>query len=99
MPFGWRKWSPAIKAQVAATIDCSDGYAYRLSGLYQPAVPLTLLADLQRALRRQAQLLKSQNQQLQREMQEREQAQKALRLEQQKSEQLLLEYFPQGHCR
>jgi len=55
-----------------------------------------LLADLQRALRRQAQLLKSQNQQLQQEMQEREQAQKALRLEQQKSEQLLLNILPKA---
>ncbi len=55
-----------------------------------------LLADLQRALRRQAQLLQSQNQQLQQEMQEREQAQKALRLEQQKSEQLLLNILPKA---
>lgn len=55
-----------------------------------------LLADLQRALRRQAQLLQSQNQKLQQEMQEREQAQKALRLEQQKSEQLLLNILPKA---
>ncbi|WOD39237.1 adenylate/guanylate cyclase domain-containing protein [Nodosilinea sp. E11] len=55
-----------------------------------------LLADLQKALRRQAQLLQAQNQQLQQEMQEREQAQQALRLEQQKSEQLLLNILPQA---
>ena len=56
----------------------------------------TLLTDLQRALRRQAQLLQSQNQQLQQEMQEREKTQKALRLEQQKSEQLLLNILPKA---
>ena len=55
-----------------------------------------LLADLQRALRRQAQLLQSQNQKLQQEMQEREQAQRALQLEQQKSEQLLLNILPKA---
>lgn len=55
-----------------------------------------LLADLQKALRRQAQLLQAQNQQLQQEMQEREQAQQALRLEQQKSEQLLLNILPRA---
>ncbi|HSM81197.1 MAG TPA: adenylate/guanylate cyclase domain-containing protein [Nodosilinea sp.] len=55
-----------------------------------------LLADLQKALRRQAQLLQAQNQQLQLEMQEREQAQQALRLEQQKSEQLLLNILPRA---
>ncbi|NJL48281.1 MAG: adenylate/guanylate cyclase domain-containing response regulator [Leptolyngbyaceae cyanobacterium SM2_5_2] len=57
---------------------------------------LPLLADLQRALRRQTELLQAQNQQLQREMQEREQAQQALRLEQQKSEQLLLNILPRA---
>ncbi|PZV03840.1 MAG: adenylate/guanylate cyclase domain-containing response regulator [Leptolyngbya sp.] len=56
----------------------------------------TLLADLQKALRRQAQLLQAQNLQLQQEMQEREQAQQALRLEQQKSEQLLLNILPRA---
>jgi class 3 adenylate cyclase len=55
-----------------------------------------LLTDLQRALRRQAQLLQNQNQQLQQEMQEREKTQKALRLEQQKSEQLLLNILPRA---
>jgi class 3 adenylate cyclase len=55
-----------------------------------------LLSDLQGALRRQAQLLQSQNQQLQQEMQEREKTQKALRLEQQKSEQLLLNILPKA---
>lgn len=55
-----------------------------------------LLADLQKALRRQAQLLQAQNLQLQQEMQEREQAQQALRLEQQKSEQLLLNILPRA---
>ncbi|TVQ14363.1 MAG: adenylate/guanylate cyclase domain-containing response regulator [Leptolyngbya sp. DLM2.Bin27] len=55
-----------------------------------------LLTDLQKALRRQAQLLQAQNQQLQQEMQEREQAQQALRLEQQKSEQLLLNILPRA---
>ena len=55
-----------------------------------------MLTDLQRALRRQAQLLQSQNQQLQQEMQEREKTQKALRLEQQKSEQLLLNILPKA---
>ena len=55
-----------------------------------------LLTDLQRALRRQAQLLQSQNQKLQQEMRVREQAQKALRLEQQKSEQLLLNILPRA---
>jgi adenylate cyclase len=55
-----------------------------------------LLTDLQRALRRQAQLLQSQNQQLQQEMQQREKTQKALRLEQQKSEQLLLNILPKA---
>lgn len=55
-----------------------------------------LLADLQKALRRQAQILQAQNQQLQQEMQEREQAQQALRLEQQKSEQLLLNILPRA---
>ncbi len=57
---------------------------------------LPLLADLQRALRRQAEMLQAQNDQLQREMQEREQAQQALRLEQQKSEQLLLNILPRA---
>jgi adenylate cyclase len=56
----------------------------------------TLLTDLQRALRRQAQLLHKQNHQLQQEMQEREKTQKALRLEQQKSEQLLLNILPKA---
>ncbi|MEO1068492.1 MAG: adenylate/guanylate cyclase domain-containing protein, partial [Cyanobacteria bacterium J06638_6] len=55
-----------------------------------------LLADLQKALRRQAQLLQAKNRQLQQEMQEREQAQQALRLEQQKSEQLLLNILPRA---
>jgi adenylate cyclase len=55
-----------------------------------------LLGDLQKALRRQAQLLQAQNQQLQQEMQEREQAQQALRQEQQKSEQLLLNILPRA---
>ena len=55
-----------------------------------------LLSNLQNALRRQAQLLQTQNQQLQQEMQEREQAQQALRLEQQKSEQLLLNILPRA---
>lgn len=56
----------------------------------------TLLTDLQRALRRQAELLQAQNHQLQREVQEREQAQQALRLEKQKSEQLLLNILPKA---
>ena len=55
-----------------------------------------LLGDLQKALRRQAQLLQAQNRQLQQEMQEREQAQQALRQEQQKSEQLLLNILPRA---
>ncbi|MEY3299814.1 MAG: hypothetical protein RLZZ597_3074 [Cyanobacteriota bacterium] len=54
------------------------------------------LADLQRALRRQAEQLQSQNDQLHQEMQEREQAQQDLRLEQQKSEQLLLNILPKA---
>jgi adenylate cyclase len=55
-----------------------------------------LLTDLQRALRRQAEQLQAQNDQLHQEMQEREQAQQALRLEQQKSEQLLLNILPKA---
>jgi adenylate cyclase len=55
-----------------------------------------LLADLQRTLRRQAETLQAQNDQLHREMQEREQAQQALHLEQQKSEQLLLNILPKA---
>ena len=84
-----------IKAQVA-------GYRLqrRLRLQAQRAVSAgsatTLLTDLQRALRRQAQLLQHQNQQLQQEMQEREKTQKALRLEQQKSEQLLLNILPRA---
>jgi adenylate cyclase len=58
--------------------------------------PTSLLADLQRALRRQAQLLQAQNQQLQQEMAERAKAQEALRLEQQKSEKLLLNILPKA---
>ena len=58
--------------------------------------PVDLLADLQRALRRQAQLLQHKNDQLHQEMAEREQAQADLRLEQQKSEQLLLNILPQA---
>lgn len=55
-----------------------------------------LLSDLQRALRRQAELLHVKNDQLHQEMQERELAQQALRLEQQKSEQLLLNILPKA---
>lgn len=58
--------------------------------------PTQLLSDLQRALRRQAELLQAQNDKLHQEMQEREQAQDALRLEQQKSEQLLLNILPKA---
>jgi class 3 adenylate cyclase len=84
-----------IKAQVA-----SYRLQRRLRVQAQRAVSAgsatNLLADLQRALRRQAQLLQAKNQQLQQEMQEREQTQKALRLEQQKSEQLLLNILPKA---
>ncbi|QQE64526.1 adenylate/guanylate cyclase domain-containing response regulator [Leptolyngbya sp. BL0902] len=58
--------------------------------------PTQLLSDLQRALRRQAELLQAQNDKLHQEMKEREQAQEALRLEQQKSEQLLLNILPKA---
>ncbi|MGB3311183.1 MAG: adenylate/guanylate cyclase domain-containing protein [Nodosilinea sp.] len=84
-----------IKAQVA-----THRLQRRLRQQAQRAVSAgsatNLLADLQKALRRQAQLLQAQNQQLQQEMQEREQAQQALRLEQQKSEQLLLNILPRA---
>ncbi|MBE9111323.1 adenylate/guanylate cyclase domain-containing response regulator [Nodosilinea sp. LEGE 07298] len=84
-----------IKAQVA-----THRQQQRLRQQAQRAVSAgsatNLLADLQKALRRQAQLLQAQNQQLQQEMQEREQAQQALRLEQQKSEQLLLNILPRA---
>lgn len=84
-----------IKAQVA-----THRLQSRLRQQAQRAVSAgsatNLLADLQKALRRQAQLLQAQNQQLQQEMQEREQAQQALRLEQQKSEQLLLNILPRA---
>jgi len=56
----------------------------------------TLLADLQRALRRQAELLQERNIHLHREVAEREQAQAALLREQQKSEQLLLNILPKA---
>lgn len=59
-------------------------------------VPSPLLADLQRALRRQAQVLRDRNAQLMREVREREQAEEALRHEQQKSEQLLLNILPRA---
>lgn len=55
-----------------------------------------LLAELQRTLRRQAEQLQAQNDQLHQEMREREQAQQALHLEQQKSEQLLLNILPKA---
>lgn len=84
-----------IKAQVA-----THRLQRRLRQQAQRAVSAgsatNLLGDLQKALRRQAQLLQAQNQQLQQEMQEREQAQQALRQEQQKSEQLLLNILPRA---
>lgn len=60
------------------------------------AAPSPLLADLQRVLQRQAQVLRDRNAQLLREVREREQAEEALRREQQKSEQLLLNILPRA---
>lgn len=56
----------------------------------------TLMTDLQRALRRQAELLQERNTHLNREVAEREQAQEALLREQEKSERLLLNILPQA---
>lgn len=92
-------WLEEIVARVKAQV-ISYRLQRRLRLQAQRAVSAgsatNILADLQRALRRQAQLLQTQNQQLQQEMQEREQTQKALRLEQQKSEQLLLNILPKA---
>ncbi|NJN02271.1 MAG: response regulator [Leptolyngbyaceae cyanobacterium RM1_1_2] len=55
-----------------------------------------LLADLQRTLRRQTEILKRQNQRLQQEIHERQQAEQALLQEKQKSEQLLLNILPKA---
>lgn len=55
-----------------------------------------ILTDLQKALRRQTQVLHEQNEQLQREVHEREEAEAALRREQQKSEKLLLNILPRA---
>ncbi|NEQ30254.1 MAG: response regulator [Leptolyngbya sp. SIO4C5] len=55
-----------------------------------------LLADLQRMLHRQTELLKRQNERLQQEIHERQQAEQALLQEKQKSEQLLLNILPRA---
>ncbi|MFE4107154.1 adenylate/guanylate cyclase domain-containing protein [Almyronema epifaneia] len=55
-----------------------------------------LLADLQRMLHRQTEILKRQNERLQQEIYEREQAEQALLQEKQKSEQLLLNILPRA---
>ncbi|MGB3202081.1 MAG: adenylate/guanylate cyclase domain-containing protein [Nodosilinea sp.] len=84
-----------IKAQVA-TYRLQRRLRQQAQRAVSAGSATNLLADLQKALRRQAQLLQAQNHQLQQEMQEREQAQQALRLEQQKSEQLLLNILPRA---
>lgn len=79
-------------------------YNYRLQQRLQRQIqraatataPSRLLADLQRVLQRQAQMLRERNAQLLREVREREQAEEALRWEQQKSEQLLLNILPRA---
>jgi len=96
--------SPTLPtAEIIARVRVHTNYCQQMQRLQRqtqravsagPSLPL--LSDLQRALRRQAELLQTQNDQLQREMQEREQAQQALRLEQQKSEQLLLNILPRA---
>lgn len=92
-------WVEEILARIKAQVTTHRRHG-RLRLQAQRAVtaasPTTLLADLQGALRRQAQMLQAQNEQLQQEMQEREQAQQALHLEQQKSEQLLLNILPKA---
>ncbi|MGF1518931.1 MAG: adenylate/guanylate cyclase domain-containing protein [Nodosilinea sp.] len=92
-------WAEEAAARIRAQV-ATHRLQSRLRQQAQRAVSAgsatNLLADLQKALRRQAQLLQAQNQQLQQEMQEREQAQQALRLEQQKSEQLLLNILPRA---
>ncbi|PZV16809.1 MAG: adenylate/guanylate cyclase domain-containing response regulator [Leptolyngbya sp.] len=92
-------WAEEAAARIQAQV-ATHRIQRRLRQQAQRAVSAgsatNLLADLQKALRRQAQLLQAQNQQLQQEMQEREQAQQALRQEQQKSEQLLLNILPRA---
>jgi adenylate cyclase len=92
-------WQEEIVARIKAQVD-NYRLQRRLRIQAQRAMsvgsPTSLLADLQRALRRQAQLLQAQNQQLQQEMEERAKAQEALRLEQQKSEKLLLNILPKA---
>jgi adenylate cyclase len=92
-------WQEEIVARIKAQVT-NYRLQRRLRLQAQRAVsvgsPTALLADLQRALRRQAQLLQAQNERLQREMQERARAQEALRMEQQKSEQLLLNILPKA---
>ncbi|MFH7244434.1 MAG: adenylate/guanylate cyclase domain-containing protein [Spirulina sp.] len=92
-------WPEEIVARLHVQITSSTLHQ-RLQGQAQRAVSSggasKLLTDLQRALRRQAEQLQAQNDQLHQEMQEREQAQQALRLEQQKSEQLLLNILPKA---
>ncbi len=92
-------WMEEVAARLRAQV-ATQRLQRRLRQQAQRAVSAgratTLLTDLQKALRRQAQLLQAQNRQLQQEMQEREQAQQALRLEQQKSEHLLLNILPRA---
>ena len=64
----------------------------RSHGTGQPS----LLSDLHRVMRQQAQRLTEANQRLSREIREREAAEAALRVEKQKSEQLLLNILPRA---
>ncbi|MEB3290563.1 MAG: adenylate/guanylate cyclase domain-containing protein [Leptolyngbya sp.] len=92
-------WLEEIVARVQVQVNTYSLHR-RLQVQTQRAVSIgganQLLADLQRALRRQAEILQTQNDKLQQEMKEREQAQEDLRLEQQKSEQLLLNILPKA---